>query len=328
MKEGEPNVMDREKVVLATVTFNSSSYLERLLEAAESQSCPLLGIVVADNASSTEHAVKIKELAGRYDNVHYIRLKENTGGAGGFEAGFRYILENMPDADWIWVMDDDAFPREDTLEKLLLHKDIPDMGALVPLIFGNELQKFQIYHHKTVSRYLNSDLCVAESETELTKECTPIEANAFVGPLIKMSVVRDIGVPDGGLFIYGDDTEYTYRISRKYGLYLVKDAVINHRDVFTGSGVRRPNEYWKDYYKYRNRFLFIRKYRRNFKDGLIGSLKVIREIAGGLKAACLNPGFKGRRRLRISVFLLALRDGLLGRSGKCLDPADFLKYKE
>ncbi len=320
--------MSMEKVVLATVTYNSSSFLLRLVEAAQRQSYPLAAIVAADNASSPEHAAKIRELAGRCENFHYIRLAENTGGAGGFEAGFRYILEHIPDADWIWVMDDDAFPREDTLEELLRHKDIPGMGALVPLIFGNELQKYQIYHHKTVSRYLNADLRVAESEKELTEACTKIEANAFVGPLIKMSVVRDIGVPDGSLFIYGDDTEYTYRISRRYGLYLVKDAVINHRDVFTGSGVRRPNEYWKDYYKYRNRFLFIRKYRRSFKDGLVGSLKVIREIAGGLKAACLNPGFKGRRRLRISVFLLALRDGLLGRSGKCLDPADFLKYKE
>ncbi len=327
MKE-EPNVMNREKVVLATVTCNSSGYLERLIEAAQNQAYPLWKIVVTDNASSPEHAAKIKALADRFDNIHYIRLQNNTGGAGGFEAGFRYILENMPEADWIWVMDDDAFPREDTLEKLLAHRDIPGMGALAPLIFGNELQKYQIYHHKRASRYLDTDISVAGSERELTEECTPIEANAFVGPLIKMSVVKDIGVPDGSLFIYGDDTEYTYRISRKYGLYLVRDAVINHRDVFTGSGVRRPNEYWKDYYKYRNRFLFIRKYRRSFKDGLIGSLKVIREIAGGLKAACLNPGFKGRRKLRISVFLLALRDGLLGRSGKRLDPADFLKYKE
>ncbi len=159
-----------EKVVLATVTYNSSSYLERLIEAAEHQSYPLFAIVAADNASSPEHAAKIKELAGRYENIHYIRLKENTGGAGGFEAGFRYVLEHIPDADWIWVMDDDAFPREDTLKALLAHKDMPGMGALVPLIFGNELQKYQIYHHKTVSRYLNADIRVAEAEKELTEE--------------------------------------------------------------------------------------------------------------------------------------------------------------
>ena len=320
--------MEREKVVLATVTYNSSGFLARLIEAAENQSLPLYGIVIADNASSPEHAVKNKELADRYPNIHYLRLDTNTGGAGGFEAGFRYILENIPEAGWIWAMDDDAFPRRDTLEKLLLHRDIPGMGALVPLIFGNELQKYQIYHHKKVSRYLSADICIAESEKDLTEACTPIEANAFVGPLVKMSVVRDIGVPDGGLFIYGDDTEYTYRISRKYGLYLVKDAVINHRDVFTGNGVRRPHEYWKDYYKYRNRFLFIRKYRRNAAEGLIGTLKVAREAAGGLKAACFNPEFKGRRRIRAGCFLLALRDGLFGRSGKRVDPAEFSKYKE
>ena len=319
--------MDIEKVVLVTVTYNSSSYLERLLCAAERSDYPLYGIVVADNASSPEHAVKIKELADRCDKVHCIRLPGNTGGAGGFEAGFRYVLEYIPEADWIWVMDDDAFPREDTLGKLLAHRNIPGLGALTPLIFGNELRKYQIYHHKRVSRYLDTDIAVAGSERELTEECVPIEANAFVGPLIKMSVVRDIGVPDGSLFIYGDDTEYTYRLSRKYGLWLVTDAVIDHRDVFTGTGARRPAEYWKDYYNFRNRFLLIRKYRKNRREGAIGTLKVLRRLLSGLKAACVDPVFKGKRRLRASCFLMALRDGLLGRSGKRLDPADFLKYR-
>lgn len=319
--------MGYEKVVLTTVTYNSSGYLERLLAAAESSGYPLYGIVVADNASSPEHAVRVKELAARYDNVHYIRLAENTGGAGGFEAGFRYVLENLPEADWIWVMDDDAFPRKDTLEKLLAHKDIPGMGALAPLIFGNELQKMQIYHHKKLSRCLDTDITIAGSEEDLAEECTPIEANAFVGPLVKMSVVRDIGVPDGSLFIYGDDTEYTYRISRKYGLYLVKDAVIGHRDVFTGSGVRRPNEFWKDYYKFRNRFLLIRKYRRSAKEGLTGTLIVMKRALGGIKAALMSPAFRGHRALLASCYLKALGDGLCGRSGKRLDPADFSKYK-
>lgn len=316
-----------EKVILVTVTYNSSELLERLVSAAKRSSYPLFGIVIADNASSPSHALKIRSLADASHNIHYIRLEENTGGAGGFEAGFRYVLANIPDADWIWVMDDDAFPGEDSLEKLLGHADIPGVGALCPLIFGNERRQFQLYHHKRVSRYLNADIRAVESETSLSEACTPIEANAFVGPLIRMPVVREIGVPDGSLFIYGDDTEYTYRLSRRYGMYLVRDAVVYHRDVFTGSGVRRPHEYWKDYYKYRNRFLFIRKYRKNRMEGLVGYAKLMREILSGVKAACLEPACRGRRLLRLSCFFKAVADGISGRTGKRLDPADFLKYR-
>ncbi len=71
-----------------------------------------------------------------------------------------------------------------------------------------------------------------------------IDANAFVGPLVSANAIKDIGIANGGLFIYGDDTEYTYRLTRKYKMIVVKSAVINHRDVFA-SGTFNPSAWWK-----------------------------------------------------------------------------------
>lgn len=41
----------------------------------------------------------------------------NLGGAGGFHYGMRWAVE--ANYDYLWVMDDDCFPKTDALEKLL-----------------------------------------------------------------------------------------------------------------------------------------------------------------------------------------------------------------
>ena len=43
--------------------------------------------------------------------------------------------------------------------------------------------------------------------------------------------MEELGIADGSLFIYGDDTEYTRRVSKKHNLYLIRDAVIDHQDA-------------------------------------------------------------------------------------------------
>lgn len=230
---------DKDIIIVSTVTYNSNHFLRRLVEAVSKQTYTVKKVVAVDNASTQEHREKNRQLASEFPFLEIIESSENLGGAGGFEKGITYILNQRYKCDWIWIMDDDAFPREDCLEKLLEHRDLDDAGALCPLIFGVELQKFQLYHHKNKNKFLNLDIRAVNSVEEMP-EIVQIETNAFVGPLVKMNVVEAIGVPDGSLFIYGDDTEYMYRISRKYKVYLVKSAVINHRDVIQKENTVNP----------------------------------------------------------------------------------------
>ena len=41
-----------------------------------------------------------------------------------------------------------------------------------------------------------------------------VEAIAFEGPLISRNVIERIGLPEKELFIFWDDTEYSYRAKR------------------------------------------------------------------------------------------------------------------
>lgn len=313
-----------DRVIIATVTYNSSHFLRRLVEHAAKQTHKVDKIVAVDNASYEEHVLKNKELMEEYPFLEIVRMEDNLGGAGGFEQGIRYIFAQNYEFDWIWIMDDDAFPREDCLEKLLEYKGLPEVGALTPMIFGVELGKYQIYHHKKESRYLDKDIWIANSIDDL-QDVTKIETNAFVGPLVKKEVFDNVGYPDGGLFIYGDDTEFMYRVSRKYSVYLIKNAVINHRDVIEKPGVVNPKAFWKEYYKYRNRFLFVQKYQTTCLKGVKGRALVMIAVLKETGSTIKNKKFKGVRKLRIALLQKSVIDGMRGINGKTIDPATYVE---
>ena len=108
-------------IYAVTVTFNRKDLLKRTIECLRKNS-PISKIVVVNNGSTDGTG---EWLASQEDLI--VITQENVGGSGGFYTGIKYAYE--AGADWIWCMDDDVFPREDCLEKLLedISFNIPDM---------------------------------------------------------------------------------------------------------------------------------------------------------------------------------------------------------
>lgn len=306
-------------VVAITVTYNDAQYLKKCVDALQEQQLRLTKIVIVDNNSNEENKAVIETLAAA--NVDLLYLEQNLGGAGGFEKGMEYVRDKY-DPDWYWIMDADAYPQKDCLEKLLAHKGSKEhIGYLAPLIFGVDLQQYQLFHHKRLAKYLERDIPLYHSYDEIP-EVSDIIANAFVGPLFSKEAVKAVGIADGGLFIYGDDLEYTYRVTRKFPALLIKDAVINHRDQSASNGMRQPKNWWKDYYMYRNRLLFINKFQQNGIKKWVGSLLLWMRI---VKQTLLNiKDNRGKlRKIRYELLWRAYRDGKNLRDGKVIDPANY-----
>lgn len=312
-----------EKVVAVTVTYNDVEYLLKAVDYLQRQSYSLEKVIVVDNCSNDKCKNILKDNINN-DFVDVLWLDENLGGAGGFEKGMEYAVEKY-NADWYWLMDADAYPEENCLENLFKYKDhSSNVGYLAPLILGADLKAFQLYHHKRLSNYLEKDLHIYKNESEI-QPIIDIEADAFVGPLISKKAVKEVGIPEGDLFIYGDDLEYTYRITRKFDAFLIKDAVINHRDQPFNNGSQKPGNWWKDYYMYRNRILFIREFQNNSLKRLIGlflvKLRCLKQIILVHKSGLDKKLVK----LRISIIKRAYKDGIENKKGRTLDPND---YKE
>ena len=61
-------------------------------------------------------AVPLLQFPYKTVEVYYIRMHENTGGAGGFHEGVKRTYRGY---DWLWLMDDDVKADEQCLENLL-----------------------------------------------------------------------------------------------------------------------------------------------------------------------------------------------------------------
>src|ERR671932_2348661 len=110
--------MSMASVAAAVVTYNRRELLLECVDAVLAQTHPVQRLFVVDNASTdgTEQHVRARgALDG--DGVEYVRLDHNAGGAGGFAEAVRLARE--AGCDWIWLMDDDSEPLQDSLHRLL-----------------------------------------------------------------------------------------------------------------------------------------------------------------------------------------------------------------
>ena len=95
-------------VIPIIVTFNRLDKLRATLAAYAVEAVD--GLLIVDNASSDGTADWIHRHLVDHPTHWAIHLVENLGGAGGFEAGMRWIDEQGLARGWVVLHDDDAYP--------------------------------------------------------------------------------------------------------------------------------------------------------------------------------------------------------------------------
>jgi len=99
-------------VSIAIVTFNSSRYIRRCLEAVMAQHGSPLDVVVVDNAS-TDDTPSI--LRGFESRIRVIRLDGNTG----FAAGQNTAIEASRGTDWVLTLNPDVLLEPGFVQRLV-----------------------------------------------------------------------------------------------------------------------------------------------------------------------------------------------------------------
>lgn len=192
------------KIIATVPTYNRPELLLQNIDCLLRQTRSLDRIVIVDNASTMD-TLQVMERAGHLSNplIDYVRVDVNVGASGGFAIAMETAMAQG--ADWIWGMDDDAFPRPDALERLL---EVNASGE-----------------HDCLWSNLNED----ETFAGPTKQ---VDTLVFVGFLVSRKLVEVVGYPDRRFYMYHDDTEYGIRI-REHGFSIIKvrDSVIDHKGV-------------------------------------------------------------------------------------------------
>jgi len=90
-----------------------------------------------------------------------------------------------------------------------------------------------------------------------------IETTSFVSLLINSAAIKAVGLPYKDFFIWGDDQEYTRRITMKgyLGLYCMDSTVVHKTPInyFPDFYNESAKNVWKHKYGFRNEFFMVKK---------------------------------------------------------------------
>jgi GT2 family glycosyltransferase len=299
-----------ERICAVVVTYNRKHLLLECINGIKNQSKPVDAIYIIDNASTDgtpqlllekgfikqlppsqlsepwESKTEIKGERGKKIDFYYLRMDQNKGGAGGFYEGVKRGVERG--FDWLWLMDDDAEPLPDALEKLVpffQNEKVVAIAGKVTLPNGEVVtthRGVRVTNHL----YLHKPLSV-ENLSHISK----IDMASFVGVLIRKKAVEKIGYPNKSFFIFHDDEEYSLRLRKVGDIIFVPDSIILHKEqskkgiekTFLGrKSVRIPfDRLWLNYYGIRNWIYLMRQYNQaGVKFWSKVGIKLIKTIAG------------------------------------------------
>lgn len=232
------------RLVAVIVTRNRAAKLIEVLDALAAQTRPPDLTLVIDNASTDDTAARLQDRASRDPALRALRLDRNLGGAGGFAEGIAAAC--ALGADQLWLSDDDAIPRPDTIETLVtaLDRFVRDHGRHAPFACS------RVVWTDGTHCEMNTPRPVWDWPRHLTAAdgVALVDSCSFVSVLIPRWAVERHGLPIAEYFIWFDDAEYTRRLSDDHpGLY-VPASVIRH-DIPQNRGVNfgriTPDDLWK-----------------------------------------------------------------------------------
>lgn len=292
-----------KKIVAVIVTYNRHKLLEECISALL-ESDYHIDLLIVNNNSSDGTKDYLESLHNVYKNTKFyiFNLKDNLGGAGGFNYGIHEAAKL--DYDRIWIMDDDCIVHKDSLSELIkidesLNGDFGFLSSKVLWTDGS-ICKTNVQRKK-----------VARKITDFVSDYVNVDFASFVSLYVKKTDVIKVGLPIKEFVIWTDDLEWTRRFTYKKIYenarpgYLCNKSVVTHKcaNNFGVSIVYDTKDRLERYkYIYRNDVFCFRR------EGLRGYLFIIfRNIYHIFKVLLLS---KTGKMEKIKIIIDGFVDGL------------------
>lgn len=301
------------KIAAVVVTYNRIKLLTECIDAILAQTRSVDTLIVIDNAS-TDGTKELFSHGSVYDIpvVDYQRMDSNLGGAGGFYEGIKYAYST--DADWVWIMDDDTIPTKTALQELCNALAAIDgkTSFLASSVFG-------IHEEPMNVPGLDGRPCdngYPDWYRYLGKGIVKIDCATFVSLLINKYAISKVGFPYQKFFIWGDDSEYTLRMTHHYGpAYMCGMSEVIHKRTVAKSinilNVEDPQRIAQYHYYYRNLLINIHEY--------MGGTKAVINQIKKLNRLCINilmDGDQKNKLKKISAIHKGIWEYILGSYDK------------
>lgn len=288
-------------VTAVVLTYNRRDLVQRCLRALLAQSRPVDRILVVDNASTDDTAAVLAGFASGVLKVH--RLPSNLGAAGGFHEAMR--LGHASGADFLWVMDDDVIAAPDALAELLgAFELLEERGIDAPFTVSCAQDPNGVLTNvPDLDRRCNA-LAYENWPHLLDRGLVPVARSTFVSALFRRETIDRHGLPIAAMFIWGEDTEYTRRVTQDAPGYLVGRSRVEHvravagvLDIRTEQDATRIG--WHRF-QIRNRLYVERRY-----NGRRATLRYVTQM-GRLALTLLRKGETRKARVVVEGIFMGL----------------------
>lgn len=223
-----------DQIYAVVLSYKRKELLKRCLQAIDAQTRQCAGIIVVDNASHDGTEEMLQQLQLELPSLKVYVLSHNTGASGGFSAGYRIAYQQG--ADYIWMMDDDVIAEPDALQQLIEAGD--------RLAAKGKPHSFLLSRAYTEDGLLTNVPSIDQRTNEIDYEnwpalldlgVIPVRPATYVSILVPRASLKRYGLPLAPMFMWGDDTEYTLRISQDEPGYMVAASKVWHLRKVSGS---------------------------------------------------------------------------------------------
>lgn len=243
-----------KQIGIVVVTYNRLEVLKKNVQSLRNQTYLNKQIIVINNGSTDNTKQWLEEQADLIV-IH----QENLGGAGGFYTGLKYVAEN--NFEYCWFMDDDVVCQPTALEEFInvTHSlSSQDWGFLCSTVIdtNNNLTNVpEIDFRKSPSKEPNWG-------EKLAIGLIKVRQASFVSVFVQTKSIYQYGLPLKDFFIWGDDTEYTLRLSNHLPCYQVGKSIVQHlRTMTQGLDFLKEKDLHRlrlYFYMYRNQLFLAR----------------------------------------------------------------------
>lgn len=207
------------KICTVLVTYNRKELLKQAIDALKKQTYCIEKIVIINNNSTDGTKEYLNAIND--NEMEIINLNDNIGGAGGFYTGIKHVA--LEEYDYLWLMDDDTIVEPNALENLIYGiKLIENRNKSIGFVCSNVLYK------DGTPCLMNIPATSKKWNSMLSEGIVEVESASFVSLLINNNAIKEVGLPIKEFFIWGDDVEYTRRLSRAYGGYIIGNSKVKH----------------------------------------------------------------------------------------------------
>ena len=241
-------------IVAIIVTYNRKELLKESILSLLQQTYQSFSIYIVDNASTDGTYDYINDMLN--DNrLYYFNTGKNLGGAGGFSFGIKEAVQNG--FSYLWIMDDDTLPTPTSLEELIAAKTIlkDDFGFLCSDVKWIDGSPCAMNVPNVSKQWIEN--------TQLIKDgLLRVEQCSFVSCFFTSKIVKESGLPFKEFFVWGDDAEYTKRISNIYPSYFVSKSIVTHKmksNIPTDISQDSPDRLFRYQFSYRNMYYVNRQ---------------------------------------------------------------------